>query len=154
MMSGQAGDIRGKNALGVGSSEGKGALGFIHLYYGLTPVFLICELLWGINVRVPFVLSSPMLRYIYYGMCTVFALLWWWKRHWTPFVALLESSANIILLVTGFMHVLYGASWLETDEIPAALTVKGVIGFSIAAMLWLITFKRAEALVMARLGRR
>jgi len=125
-----------------------GGFGLLNFYYILTPLFLVMELIWGVRVRVPFILASAALRYGYYGMCFLFGLLCYFRQKLTPLVAIFESTINIALLISGFYLTVLnsGIDFAEgkVDKIPEAVTYKGVMGFVLALLIWMIAFKRGE----------
>lgn len=125
-----------------------GGFGLLKFYYVLTPLFLIMELIWGVRVRVPFILASAELRYGYYGMCFLFGVLCYFRRKLTPVVAIFESTINIALLCSGFYLTVLNSgidfATSEIDEAPEVVTYKGVMGFVLALVIWTIAFKRGE----------
>jgi hypothetical protein len=125
-----------------------GGFGLLNFYYVLTPLFLLMELIWGVRIRVPFILASAELRYGYYGMCFLFGVLCYFRKKLTPVVAIFESTINIALLISGFYLTILSSgidfATGEIDEAPEAVTYKGVIGFVLALAIWMIAFKRGE----------
>jgi hypothetical protein len=130
------------------SSEKTGMFGLLGFYYVLTPLFLVPELIWGIKVRVPLIMESTELRYGYYGVCFVCGVLCFFRQKLTLVVAFAESTINIALLCLGF-YLMIVDYYLEAaegniDNIPEALTHKGISGFVLALAIWVIAFKRSE----------
>ncbi|NIS50098.1 MAG: hypothetical protein GWN94_03105 [Phycisphaerae bacterium] len=125
-----------------------GGFGLLNFYYVLTPLFLVMELVWGIRVRVPFLLASAGLRYGYYGMCFLFGLTCYFRRKLMPIVAIFESTINIALLIGGFyltiLHSGIDFATSDIDEAPEVVTYKEIIGFVLALAIWMIAFKRGE----------
>ena len=132
-----------------------GGFGLLQLYYILTPLFLITELLWGIKVRVPLILANAELRYVYYGVCFVCGVLCFFRHKWTPVVAIIESTINIALLCGGFYLTTISAvidlTEGEIDKAPEALSYKVVLGFFLALVVWTIAFKRGEWILLRRI---
>ena len=133
----------------VDEGSGKaGGFGLLQFYYILTPLFLITELIWGVRVRVPLILASADLRYGYYGVCFVCGVLCYFRRKLIPVVAVVESTINIALLCSGFyltsVNSILDFAEGKIDEIPEALTYKGILGFLLALVVWTIAFKRGE----------
>ena len=133
----------------VDEGSGKaGGFGLLQFYYILTPLFLITELIWGVRVRVPLILASADLRYGYYGVCFVCGVLCYFRRKLIPVVAVVESTINIALLCSGFyltsVNSMLDFAEGKIDEIPEALTYKGILGFLLALVVWTIAFKRGE----------
>ena len=129
-------------------SDKAGGFGLLQFYYILTPLFLITELIWGVRVRVPLILASADLRYGYYGVCFVCGVLCYFRRKLIPVVAVVESTINIALLCSGFyltsVNSILDFAEGKIDEIPEALTYKGILGFLLALVVWTIAFKRGE----------
>ena len=133
----------------VDEGSGKaGGFGLLQFYYILTPLFLITELFWGLSIRVPLILASAELRYGYYGVCFVCGVLCYFRRKLIPVVAVVESTINIALLCSGFyltsVNSMLDFAEGKIDEIPEALTYKGILGFLLALVVWTIAFKRGE----------
>ena len=139
----------------AGPSKTEG-LGLLRSYYAATPLFLAAEWLWGLNIRVPFFLVNPVLRYSYYGFCCACGIANYVRPRWTPFVALFESSINILLLVAGYAWQIFNIYWIieQSGEGPPAVTVQGAFSFIMAGAVWFFSFRRSETAVMARLGGR
>lgn len=70
-------------------------------YYAATPVFALLDLAVGVNVRVTFFDATPALKLTYYLVAFACAgAIWRWPDH-AARVGLVESGANIALLVLG-----------------------------------------------------
>ena len=131
-----------------------GASGKVHrfallrFYYILTPLFLIMELIWGVKVRVPFIMENAELRYAYYGMCFAFGVICYFRHKLTPMLAMAESAINIALVCCGFYLAIVSQGYEyaigNIDEMPEALTYKGILGFVLAMTVWIIAFYRCE----------
>lgn len=67
-------------------------------YYLLTPIFLLVELIWGMNLRVNLPWSGDYLIYLYMGICFVFGGFFLKKQAHLNIFALIESSVNIFML--------------------------------------------------------
>jgi hypothetical protein len=68
-----------------------------------TPLFFVADLTLGISVRAAFFDGQPMLRFLYYAVafgCGVAAVK---LPAWSGLLGLVESGANIVLLVFGVM---------------------------------------------------
>ncbi|MHC4075817.1 MAG: hypothetical protein ACYSRZ_05320 [Planctomycetota bacterium] len=132
---------------GEGAGEA-GRFGLLQFYYILTPLFLITELVWGVRIRVPLILASAELRYGYYGVCFACGVLCYFRQKLTPVVTIVESTINIALLCSGFYLTVLNSGFDfaegKVDKVPEALTYKGILGFVLALVVWMIAFKRSE----------
>jgi len=69
------------------------------IYYFMTPVFIVLDYLFGINVRVTVLDAMPRYKYLYYGFCLFCGIGMYVLPRCTPVVALFESTLNILLVV-------------------------------------------------------
>ena len=115
----------------------------IWLYYIATPAFILAELLFGISIRVPYFLTGLPLRCIYYSLCMACGAGCYFRPRATYVIALVESSANIVLLLTGFVLTMTGdlERLMESGgQFQQVLTIKWVISFAITCAVWTISF--------------
>ncbi|MBN2313457.1 MAG: hypothetical protein JXM79_05975 [Sedimentisphaerales bacterium] len=70
-----------------------------NLYYYITPLFILLDYLFGINIRVTVLDSMPHYKYVYYGFCIFCGVGMYILPRCTPIVALFESTLNILLVV-------------------------------------------------------
>lgn len=116
----------------------------VWLYYIATPVFFLAEVLGGISFRVPYFLTAPALRYLYYALCTACGLGCFFRPRATYIIAFLESTTNVVLLFTGFFVAMYAGMDNIIDsggeQFPQVFTMKWVIGFGITGFIWVISF--------------
>lgn len=112
----------------------------VWLYYLATPAFFLAEVLGGISFRVPYFLTTPTLRYLYYALCTACGVGCFFRPKATYIIAFIKSTINVVLLFTGFFVAMYAGM----DSIIAGgsevLTMKWVIGFGITGFIWVISF--------------
>jgi len=120
-------------------------LGFrlVWIYYIATPVFLIIELLWGISFRVPFFITSPLVRCVYYGFCLSCGGVCYFRPGITFFVGLIESTINVVLLFVGFGLVLLNVitNAMEFGGASQTFLIKSVISFAVTGTIWIACFK-------------
>lgn len=84
-------------------------------YYLATPLFLIADLAFGWNVRVAGLEGAPLLRGVYYLFCFGLGGLAWMRPERVDLVGLIESGANLALLIVGT----YVAYWGMVDLVLA-----------------------------------
>ena len=112
----------------------------IWLYYIATPVFFLAEALWGITIRVPYFLTAPALRYLYYVLCAACGLGCYFRPKATYIIAFIESTINVVLLFTGFFVAIYAGMDSIIAGDTEVLTMKWVIEFGITGSIWVISF--------------
>ena len=131
-----------------GASVKAGRFALLRFYYILTPLFLIMELIWGVKVRVPLIMENAELRYAYYGVCFAFGVICYFRNKLTPMLAMAESAINIALMCSGFYLAIIGPGYEyaagNIEKMPEVITYKGILGFVLAMMVWIIAFYRWE----------
>jgi hypothetical protein len=75
---------------------------FIRGYYWATPAFLLLDVKFGLDLRIPFLSGMPGAKWLYYCLGFACALLVTFRPAWTFMVGYLESSLNIALLIVSF----------------------------------------------------
>lgn len=123
------------------NTNGSALFHTVRLYYLATPAFLLAELFAGISFRVPYFLTAPALRYLYYAFCAACGAGCYLRPRSTYLIAFAESTFNIVLLIVGFFFALW------TMNAPHIFTIKGIIGFGITASIWTIGFYKGLGLV-------
>ena len=115
----------------------------VWIYYTATPAFLIIELLWGISFRVPFFITSPLVRWVYYGLCLSCGGACFFRPRFTFVIGFVESTINVVLLFVGFGFVLLNVitNAMEFGEAPETFLIKSVISFAVTGMIWIACFK-------------
>jgi cellulose synthase/poly-beta-1,6-N-acetylglucosamine synthase-like glycosyltransferase len=116
----------------------------VWLYYLATPAFFLAEFLWGITFRVPYFLTAPASRYLYYALCTACGVGCYFRPKVTYLIAFVESTINVTLLLTGFVSMMVTGiqSFIESENgmIPEVFTPKLIISFGITCTIWVISF--------------
>ena len=104
----------------------------VDLYYLVgTPLFAVADHFWGISVRAAFLDGWPAARYGYYAVCFGCGLWAWRAPSMARFIAIGESSANIVLLIFSVMMAYYAV----IDRVAADLPVGDHFGPQRAANL-------------------
>ncbi len=129
-------------------------------YYLATPIFLLLEIVFGLDIRVSSFISDPGWRIVYYIFCFVCMGIVLWKPRFTVEVGVLESSVNLIFLFVGA-----ALTWMfpfttispENDEVILKhdpVTFMGIVNFLLLGTVWIICFRRWVALHQrSRVGR-
>ena len=125
---------------------------FLQLYYLTTPVFLIIDIVWGINIRIPFLNHLSFMKYTYYTIAFACGIYTYKHPQKADIVGLLESSINIGILVIGFMLTYYNLSFTMLDDttFDNPFTVKAIINFSLSGSIFLISYYRNSWLLNRR----
>jgi hypothetical protein len=117
-------------------------------YYLATPVFAMLDLALGLNLRVTFLGDAPALRLLYYGFafgCGA-AMAHWPGR--TAIVGLIESGANIALLVIGVSLTYLRAVEQALSEVGPVAPPFGtpeIVNLVISALALSVSYIAAQA---------
>lgn len=68
-------------------------------YYAATVLFLLLDLGLGINVRIAFFETAPVLRGAYYVVCFGCLALMLWQPAWTIAISAFESLLTLVALI-------------------------------------------------------
>jgi hypothetical protein len=130
----------------------QGAARFVHIYYLGTPLFLILDLFWKVNIRVAALEGRPGLRLGYYALCCGCAFVTWRRPEWEHLVGFLESSANLLLLAVSFFLSYFGLLNALSDGamVVPRLTTLGLPNFLLAGTVWLVSYRRGFGLPISR----
>ena len=127
-------------------------LRWIQGYYLASPLFLLLGLWWGVEIRVAFI-PDPGPRFAYYLVLSGLGLLAHFRPASAPWVALGESSLNLLLIMLWILVPIYslaeGAMDSGTIGVPytsAQLLVNGLL----AGCFFLLGFYRAQGAILAR----
>jgi len=121
------------------------AWSWLAVYYLATPLFALADWL-GANVRAAGLAGHPELRAGYYVVCTLAGALVHVRPSWSAAVGLLESSANVLLLVLAMLLPYYDAvasvaAGGGTGPLP--MTPAFLINFLISGAVWTSVFYRS-----------
>jgi len=117
---------------------------WIRRYYLLTPLFIVLDALFGLNFRVSG-LASPELRYLYYGICLLCALACYWQSRYNALIAMAESSANLLILLTGIMIPIVRPGDLTGDTAASAgISGDHLVNFLLSGGMLLAVFYSAQ----------
>ncbi len=73
------------------------------LYYAITPVFILLDYFWGINIRVAVLDNYPLYKGLYYGFCILCGVIIFIVPRSSSIVTLIESIIVIMLTVLGVL---------------------------------------------------
>ena len=127
-------------------------LRLIQGYYLGSPLFFLMGVWWGIEVRVTFI-PDPGLRFGYYVLLSGLGLLTHFRPGTAPWVALGESSLNLLLIMLWILVPIYTMVDVVLEGGPAGvpytpnqLLVNGLL----AGSFFLIGFYRAQDTLLTR----
>lgn len=130
------------------NTNGSALFQTVRLYYLATPAFLLAELFAGISFRVPYFLTAPALRYLYYAFCAACGAGCYLRPRATYIIAFAESSFNITLLIVGFFFAMWTMD--AAGSVPHIFTTKGMFGFGITCTIWTISFYKGVGLMQRK----
>jgi len=117
---------------------------WIRRYYLLTPLFIVLDTLFGLNVRVSG-LAPPELRYLYYGLCLLCALGCYWQSRYSALIAMAESSINLLVLLASVMVPIVRLADLAGDTTASAgISGYNVVNFLLTGGILLTVFSSAQ----------
>ena len=85
-------------------------------YYYVTPLFILLDYLFGLNVRAAILDTMPLYKNLYYGFCIMCGVGAFLFPRMTPVVTLFESTACIFAIVLT-VYSPYIRFILQTDDI-------------------------------------
>jgi len=119
----------------------------------VSPLFFLVGLWWGWEVRVTF-LPDLEARFLYYVALSALGLLAHFRPGTAPWVALGESTLNLLLILLWILLPIYALTEnaLETGATgvpytPAEVLVNGLL----AGSFFVLGFYRAQGAILARL---
>ena len=129
------------------------AIRWIQGYYLSSPVFFLIGLWWGFEVRVTF-LPDPGIRFLYYVVLSGLGLLSHFKPKLAPWVALVESTVNLLLIFLWILLPIYSLAegGLEGGALGVPYTPGEVlVNGALAGGFFVLGFYRAQGALLKRL---
>ena len=120
-------------------------------YYLATPLFAVADLGFGLPVRVAGILPEPG-RLAYYGAAFALGLLCRARPVATPWVGMLESAANLTLLLLSILIPIWTLpdAVLSGAPLQAGLTPAAAANALLAGSALTVSFRRNEADALRR----
>lgn len=115
-------------------------LRLVQFYYLGTPLFLLLDVLLGLDLRAAFLEQSGA-RVAWYALCTGLGLIAWRIPTAAPFLGLVESALNFLLLCLAVMLPIM-APMLE-DGGPAGLYGTRLLAFLLIGGMCITSFHLA-----------
>ncbi len=117
----------------------------LRAYYLATPLFLLFDLAWGLNVRAVALEQLPTAKYGYYAFCLACGVATMKWPGWSGPVGFAESSVNILLLILGvflpYFAVIRAVS--EGQAVTNPFTLRFLVNFVLSGAVWTIAFYRS-----------
>ncbi len=123
-----------------------GTLRLIQAYYLGSPLFFLLGLWWGVELRASF-LPDPGVRFLYYAFISALGLLTYFKPRTAPWVAMGESSLNLLLILLWILLPIYDLSgWGAEVGDPGLPYTAGqvLVNGGMAGTLLILGFHRAQ----------
>jgi len=128
-------------------------LRWIQGYYLASPVFLLIGVWWGMEVRVTFIPDTRW-RFLYYVALTGLGLLSHFRPRSAPWVALGESSLNLLLIILWILLPIYALSDDPLGAGPVSLPYTAgqvLVNGLLAGSFFLLGFYRAQGAILSRM---
>ncbi|NQT02878.1 MAG: hypothetical protein HQ580_12695 [Planctomycetes bacterium] len=133
---------------------------FARWYFYITPLFILLDLIFGINVRVSALETMPLYKNLYYGFCILCGICMYIIPRYSAVVALFESSINIMMLVLGIflpyirtitalMDDVLGADFQALEE---SLKVQPMVNLFIVGSCLILTFRKSIETIAGSFG--
>jgi hypothetical protein len=115
-------------------------------------LFFLLGLFWGYEIRTTF-LADPAQRLAYYAFISGLGLLAFFWPKTGPFVALGESSLNLLLLCLGILVPIYGLADQALEGGALALPYSAgevLLNGLLSGTFFIVGFRRAQAEILRR----
>lgn len=104
-------------------------------YYGATVLFLVLDVVFGVNVRVAFLDPWPAARLAYYGVCMACFALLVWRPSWSTWIGAAESLAVLVALILSMgVRVLVPTDAIFEENV-AFVTYQEIVNFLLAGFI-------------------
>jgi hypothetical protein len=105
-------------------------------YYYITPLFILLDYFFGINVRAAVLDTMPLYKNIYYGICIMCGVGVFVFPRLTPVVTLFDSTASILAIVLT-VYLPYIHFITQTDDVLNA-DMPTVVGINAPCIINLV----------------
>ncbi len=119
-------------------------------YYYITPLFILLDYIWGVNVRVTILDSMPLYKSLYYGFCILCGVGMYIVPQYFAVVALLESTIIFTMVVLGIFvpyvqNILYVDDILTADfkAMEASLNIQPIVNLVLAGSVAIFVFRQS-----------
>jgi hypothetical protein len=114
----------------------------LRLYYLATPLFILLDLFFNLNVRAAGLSAYPIAKWSYYFFVLACAGFIWKVPRWSLLTGFVESSVNLVVLFVGFVGPYYRmlAASVETTPMGNPYTLNSVFNFFLSGSILLVAF--------------
>lgn len=122
---------------------------FLKYYYLLTPVFVLADIVFGVNLRISIPGGPEAIEYSYYAVCFISAFFVFKTALSAAIFSLAECVINILLLALSVMWPIIMLGHQVSSEAPSTFTfgMPELIHFIIAGGVLIYAF-HANPLIM------
>jgi len=121
-------------------------------YYLASPFFFLIGLWWGWEIRATF-LPELRSRFLYYVVLSGLGLLTHFRPATGPWVALVESTLNLLLIMLWILLPIYAmpGELMAMGEVGIPYSAQEVlVNGGLAGTFFLVGFYRAQGIILAR----
>jgi len=128
-------------------------------YFYITPLFILLDYFWGVNVRVSALDSVPLYKNLYYGFCILCGICMYIIPRYSAVVALFESSINFMMIVLGIFlpyvqNILYVDDILSADfkAMEESINIQPIVNLLIVGSCVILTFRKSVETIAEGFG--
>ena len=131
----------------------------VRWYFYLTPLFILLDYIWGVNVRVSALDSWPVYLIVFFGLCFVCGVCMYIVPLYSAVVTLFESIINFGMIVFSiFMpyiqNMIYAEDILNADfkAMEKSITAQSIVNFVIVGSFVVLTFHKSIQTIQESFG--
>jgi hypothetical protein len=129
----------------------RAATRLIRWYYWATPIFLLLDVRYGVDIRIPFLDALPGAAGAYYTLAFVCAGLVTVRPRWTCLVGYTESTLNVALLIVTTWAAYFAVIDSAAGDGPLAnpFTAEKAVSLALSALVFVASHLLRTHEVMA-----
>jgi len=128
-------------------------------YFYITPLFILLDYIWGVNVRVSALDSIPVYKNLYYGFCILCGVCMYFVPRYSAIVTLFESIINFAMIVFSiFMpyiqNMIYAEDILNADfkAMEESINAQSIVNLVIVGSFVVLTFQKSIQTIQESFG--
>ena len=128
-------------------------------YFYITPLFILLDYIWGVNVRVSALDSWPVYKNLYYGFCILCGVCMYFVPRYSAVVTLFESIINFgMILFSIFMpyiqNMIYAEDILNADfkAMEESINAQSIVNLVIVGSFVVLTFHKSIQTIQEAFG--
>ena len=128
-------------------------------YFYITPLFILLDYIWGVNVRVSALDSMPLYKNLYYGFCILCGVCMYFVPRYSAVVTLFESIINFGMIVFSiFMpyirNMIYAEDILNADfkAMEESINAQSIANLVIVGSFVVLTFQKSIQTIQESFG--